>query len=114
MLPPWVPLPEPPCASPGRSLSATLGSPATSVLDSNVSPTVLTAGPYRFFFYASDMGEPPHIHVQRDRAVAKFWLDPARLARSRRFSAQELRRLEELVRTNEGPLLEAWHEFFRR
>jgi hypothetical protein len=84
------------------------------VLDSGVSPTVATIGPYRFFFYASDLEEPPHIHVERDRAVAKYWLEPIQLARSRRFPAHELRRLEELVRDNAVAFVEAWHEFFRR
>jgi Domain of unknown function (DUF4160) len=39
-------------------------------------PTVLRSGPYRFFLYAGDGGEPPHVHVERDAAEAKFWLDP--------------------------------------
>jgi len=41
-------------------------------------PTVLREGPYRFFFYSSDGDEPLHIHVQRDEAIARFWLDPLR------------------------------------
>lgn len=45
-------------------------------------PTVLREGPYRFFFYASDREEPPHVHVERDRQTAKFWLQPVRLERS--------------------------------
>lgn len=47
-------------------------------------PTVLRVGPYRFFFYASDRHEPPHVHVERDEKVAKFWLRPVRLERSGR------------------------------
>src|SRR5262245_19824181 len=31
-------------------------------------PTVLRVGPFRFFFYAGDGGEPPHVHVERDEA----------------------------------------------
>jgi hypothetical protein len=42
-------------------------------------PTVLRAGPYRFFFYAGDRDEPLHIHVERDDHTAKFWLDQVRL-----------------------------------
>ena len=42
-------------------------------------PTVLRVGSFRFFFYAGDGGEPPHIHVERDDCEAKFWLDPMRL-----------------------------------
>ena len=45
-------------------------------------PTILELGPYRFFFYANDIDEPAHIHVQRDRYKAKFWLKPVRLQQS--------------------------------
>ena len=39
-------------------------------------PTILRIGPYRFFFYAGDRDEPPHIHVERDDNIAKFWIGP--------------------------------------
>jgi hypothetical protein len=42
-------------------------------------PTVLREGPYSFIFFSSDRGEPPHIHAQRERSVAKFWLEPVAL-----------------------------------
>ncbi len=29
-------------------------------------PTILRIGSYRFFFYAGDRDEPPHIHAERD------------------------------------------------
>lgn len=35
-------------------------------------PTVLHIGPYRYFFYSNERGEPAHIHIRRDRALAKF------------------------------------------
>ena len=44
-------------------------------------PTVARIGPYRFFFYGNEGLELAHIHVQRDRRLAKFWLDPVTLAR---------------------------------
>lgn len=77
-----------------------------------MSPTVKIVGPYRFFFYANELGEPPHIHVRRDRSVAKFWLEPAALAGSKRFGAQELTRIEEIIREHEHELMEAWNGFF--
>ncbi len=58
--------------------------------------------------------EPPHINVERERAVAKFWLAPASLERPWGFSAGELRKVEELVEANATELMEAGHEFFRR
>ena len=57
-------------------------------------PAILRAGPFRFFFYASDRGEPPHVHVERDNRIAKFWLDPVRLQRAGGLRRHELRRIE--------------------
>lgn len=75
-------------------------------------PTVLRIGAYRFFFYANEGVEPVHIHVQADKNLAKFWLQPVALASSSGFSAQALATLHKLVRENELLLKEAWHEFF--
>lgn len=75
-------------------------------------PTVLGIGPYRFFSYAGDGQEPPHIHVERDRDRAKVWLDPVRLQESGGFRRSEIARILELVRANEAQLLRAWNEYF--
>ena len=75
-------------------------------------PTVLRVGPYRFFFYASDRDEPPHIHVERDDNVAKFWLDPVRLQSSGGFSRVEINRMASVVNSHRSKLLEAWNEYF--
>ena len=75
-------------------------------------PTVFQDGPYRFIFFSSDKGEPPHIHVERDRRVAKFWLNPVVLVKNRGFPGHELTRIARLVRHHETTLLEAWHEYF--
>jgi len=74
----------------------------------------LRLGPYRFFFYANENDEPAHIHVQRDRALAKFWLKPVAYASSSGFSAQELSKLLRLVEENRVAIEEAWNEFFGR
>ncbi|WP_189403606.1 DUF4160 domain-containing protein [Alteromonas halophila] len=42
-------------------------------------PTVLRLGPYRFF-YSNENDEPVHIHIQREKMLAKFWLTPVVLA----------------------------------
>jgi len=76
-------------------------------------PTALRLGPYRFFFYASDREEPPHIHVERDDNVAKFWLDPVRLQISGGFSRVEINRIERLVSERQVELSEAWNGYFR-
>lgn len=75
-------------------------------------PVVLRVGPYRFFFYSNERGEPAHIHVQREQALAKFWLQPVALASSTGFGAQELNRLSRHVKENVANFTEAWNGFF--
>ena len=75
-------------------------------------PTVLIAGAYRFFFYAGDRDEPPHIHVERDDKIAKFWLDPIRLQHSGGFARTEIGRIQKLVSEHQTALLEAWNGYF--
>jgi hypothetical protein len=79
-----------------------------------VSPTVLRSGPYRFFVFASDRQEPPHVHVKRDDKLATFWLLPVREAYNYSFSSTELKRIAAIVEENEAALLKGWHEFFDR
>lgn len=75
-------------------------------------PTVLRSGPYRFFFYAGDADEPPHVHVERDDSEAKFWLEPVRLEYSHGFSRKEINRIRTVVQNHQQELLESWNEFF--
>jgi len=75
-------------------------------------PTVLRAGPYRFFFYAGDEDEPPHMHVERESDIAKFWLDPVRLQNSGGFSRTEINQIQRLIEEHHEHLLRSWNEFF--
>jgi hypothetical protein len=56
--------------------------------------------------------EPPHIHVERDDNVAKFWLDPVRLQSSGGFSRVEINRISKIVTDHQSALLGAWNEYF--
>lgn len=75
-------------------------------------PTVFRSGQYRFYFYSADREEPAHVHVERDRAEAKFWLEPVRLQYSHGFGRAEIKRIERLVVDNRNHFLESWNEFF--
>ncbi|MEO0535879.1 MAG: DUF4160 domain-containing protein [Cyanobacteria bacterium P01_A01_bin.123] len=75
-------------------------------------PTVLQVGPYSFIFFSSDRGEPAHIHIKRDRQIAKYWLNPVSLAKNRGFRDHELSNIERLVKEHESTLVEAWHDYF--
>jgi hypothetical protein len=74
-------------------------------------PTVLRIGPYRFFFYSSDCAEPPHVHVERDTATAKFWLSPVRLEWSRGFSRRDLTTIQRIIEQHHEELLRSWNEY---
>ena len=75
-------------------------------------PTVLRIGPYRFFFVSLDFNEPPHIHVKREKMVAKFWLDPVALQLTGGFRRRELSEIAKMVFEKQEFLLEQWNEFF--
>jgi hypothetical protein len=68
------------------------------------------AGPYRFFFYSFDCGEPMHVHVERDRDKCKFWLDPVALAANTGFTAKELNRIRRIIAENIGAMRDAWNK----
>ena len=44
-----------------------------------IMPTILREGPYRFYFFSGDVGEPRHVHVDAAGSTAKFWLTPVAL-----------------------------------
>ena len=75
-------------------------------------PAVLLSGPYRIYFVSHDLGEPAHVHVDRDKASAKIWLEPVSLSRNLGFGPRELRAVERLVFENRAALLKAWNDYF--
>jgi hypothetical protein len=75
-------------------------------------PTIARIGPYRFFFYSNEGTGPRHIHVQREQSLAKFWLDPVRLAASTGFVSREINKIALLVLENNDTFMEKWNEFF--
>ena len=75
-------------------------------------PVVLREGPYRFFLYMGDQVEPPHVHIERDDRVAKFWLNPVRLQSSGKMRRQEIRRIQRIIEENQALLMEAWNGRF--
>jgi hypothetical protein len=77
-------------------------------------PTVLRISGFRFFFCSLEGSEPVHIHVEQGDRVAKFWLNPVRVAESHGFRAHELNRLRALVLEHRLSFVEAWNAHFGR
>jgi len=78
-------------------------------------PVVLRWKGYRFFFFSNegDPFEPSHVHVRKDRNVAKFWLEPTvRLAEAYGMKPHELNALQKVVEKNAEEIKRAWHRYF--
>ena len=74
-------------------------------------PTVKNiSGPYRFFFYSFDCNEPMHVHVQREKSVCKFWLNPIALCKNNGFTPKDLNTIRNIIQSNITNILEAWNE----
>ena len=50
------------------------------------------------------------MHVQRERRVCKYWMEPVVLASNHGFSPVELNTVRQLLRDNRDRILEAWDE----
>jgi hypothetical protein len=74
-------------------------------------PTALRTGPYRFYFYSYDCGEVRHMHVDREHASAKFWLDPDVSLAEKGYSRKEPRDIEQIGRENLETLKHEWDAF---
>lgn len=77
-----------------------------------VMPVVLRIGPYVFFFFSEESNEPRHIHIKRDKDIAKFWLEPVEVAYNGRYAVHELNRLRQYVIENRELLIRSWNDYF--
>jgi len=57
-------------------------------------------------------GRTPHVHIERDGDIAKFWLKPVRLHSSGGFNRPEIARLTSLVIEHRTDLLVEWNAYF--
>jgi hypothetical protein len=69
---------------------------------------------YKFRFYSSDAGEPPHVHVIDGDKVAKIWLQPVATEYNHGYNRAELNYILKLTRANQARLLKNWNEYFNR
>ena len=77
-------------------------------------PVVLRVRGFRFWFYAADLDEPPHVHAGKEGKEAKYWLTPITLARSRGFREHELREIERILAEFHDDVLKAWQKEQRK
>ena len=78
-------------------------------------PVVFFFQGFKFFFFSNegDPLEPVHIHVRKERNLAKFWLEPdVQLAESYGFSAVELNRIRKIIDNRRAEIEAVWNEHF--
>ncbi len=75
-------------------------------------PIILRFLGYRFLFYSNENGEPPHIHVKKGGAHAKFWLEPVILAGNDGFKEHQITKLKKIIEKYEASFVKAWNKFF--
>ncbi|RIL08896.1 MAG: hypothetical protein DCC75_07800 [Proteobacteria bacterium] len=79
-------------------------------------PVVFYFKGHKFFFFSNegDPREPIHVHVRKDRKLAKFWLKPnVQVAESFGFSARELNQIAKIIDNRRAEIEEAWNEHFK-
>jgi hypothetical protein len=69
---------------------------------------------YKFRFYSSDAGEPPHVHVIDGDMVAKIWLRPVSVEYNHGYNRTQLNYILKLTGENQSRLLNNWNEYFAR
>lgn len=59
----------------------------------------------------NENSEPPHIHIERDDSVCKFWVEKIALADNVGFKAKELAELNQLVVDNQDLFLKSYTKY---
>lgn len=77
-----------------------------------MSPTVHLEDGYQFRFWPNEGREPPHVHVTKGGAEAKWWLDPVQEYRNDGFNPSQQRRIRDILREHHDATLERWYETF--
>ena len=77
-----------------------------------MSPTVLRAGGFRFYFFSREERRM-HVHVYHEEGEAKFWLDPeVQLAQNYGLRPHRIARARKLIRRHEDEIRAAWKKHF--
>jgi len=77
-------------------------------------PKLFDDNGFTFRFYAADLDEPIHVHVEKDQYVAKFWVNPIMCAVDGGFSKRDLRRIAQIIAARQPEIITKWHEMEAR
>lgn len=73
------------------------------------SPQVYHVNKLSFCIYYNERNEPPHVHVYRGNAAAKYWLQPLSIVNSCGFNPTELRQIKKILHDRHDFFMEQWN-----
>ncbi|MFN8440018.1 MAG: DUF4160 domain-containing protein [Caldilineaceae bacterium] len=73
-------------------------------------PKLFEDSGFTFRFYAADLDEPIHVHIEKDDHIAKFWVNPLTCAVDGGFNNRELRRIAQIIASRQQEIIEKWHQ----
>lgn len=79
-----------------------------------MSPTIHLEDGYQFHIWPNEGTEPPHVHVSKGGAKAKWWLAPVKEDYNRGFNPSQCRRIRDILREHHDMMLERWYERFEK
>ncbi len=81
-------------------------------------PSILQINGWRFFFYANENNEPPHIHVSKGDADCKYWLYPKKFdikeAYSYNCSLSEKRQIRKIIFEHFDYIISEYNKFHKK
>jgi hypothetical protein len=77
-------------------------------------PKVFEDSGFTFRFYAADLDEPIHVHIEKDSYAAKFWVNPIHCAVDGGFNRRDLRRITQIIAARQQEIIDKWYQMEER
>lgn len=65
-----------------------------------------------YFKWYSNEHEPIHIHIEKDKKVAKYNIEHIELVKNRGFNSKELKAIRIIIENNVELFKQTWNEYF--
>lgn len=73
-------------------------------------PTILEENGYSVMVFTREPKEPAHVHVMKDRKLAKFWLESLEVAKNRGYRSHELTAIRRIIKAHQPRLKKAYEK----
>ena len=73
-------------------------------------PTILEENGFSVMVFTLEPNEPAHVHVMKDRKLAKFWLGSLDVAKNRGYRANELMAIRRILKIHQTELKKSYEK----